>query len=222
MYDSTLKNTSHSSISHRGVLMKLIPFYARGWEANSYLVISTQTAVLIDAGVPSKSVLEALNAENATLKYILLTHGHFDHTLSVDALKNATDAQVALHADDAEMLSDSVKSALYTFMGRDDTVNSEYTALADGDKLSFGSDTLTVIHTPGHSLGSVCYLVKDLLFTGDTLFNGGYGRYDLYGGSFAQLCNSITALGKLDGNLNVYPGHGDAATLKNALDHLNF
>lgn len=202
--------------------MKTIPFYARGWESDSYLVINGSDAVLIDAGVAVKTVLETLERENAALKYILLTHGHFDHTITADGIREATGAGLIIHADDSEMLSDPEKSALATFFGRYDTVAPCDMTVKDGDTVAFGDHEIKVIHTPGHSKGSVCYLVGNSLFTGDTLFNGGYGRYDLYGGDLDALCASLSALKKLDGSLEIYPGHGDGTTLKKAINYLNF
>lgn len=202
--------------------MKIIPFLARGFEANSYLAVSGGQAVLIDAGVPKKLVLEALQSENASLEYILLTHGHFDHTLTADALRETANARLAVHEDDAQMLRDPEKSALATFLGRYDTVKPCEITLADGDTVSFGDEKITVIHTPGHSKGSVCYLAGNSLFTGDTLFDGGYGRFDLYGGDFDALKASLSSLKSLDGEIEIFPGHGGGTTLKKALNLLNF
>ena len=202
--------------------MKIIPFYARGWESNSYLIVSSGQAALIDAGVSTKAVLEELTKENAGLEYIFLTHGHFDHTVTADALREATGAKLVIHKDDEEMLADAHKSALATFLGRYDTVKPCEKAIDDGERITLGDEEITVIHTPGHSKGSVCYLIGDKMFTGDTLFNGGYGRYDLHGGDFDTLCASLSRLRAFDGKLNIFPGHGDGTTLKKALDLLKF
>ena len=202
--------------------MKIINFYSSGWEANSYLLVSGNEAVLIDTGVPVKKLLDALENEGAKLKYILLTHGHFDHTITADKLRDATGARLAIHEDDDEMLSDAEKSALALFFGRYDTVRPSDLTIKDGDRLGFGADELTIIHTPGHSKGSVCCQIGNSLFTGDTLFNGGYGRYDLHGGNFNTLCASLAKLKELDGELDIYPGHGDSAKLAKALNYLNF
>ncbi len=202
--------------------MKIIPFFARGWESDSYLLINGGEAALIDAGVSARLVLEALAKENAKLKHILLTHGHFDHTVSADKLREVTEAKLFVHTDDAEMLADPQKSALALFFGRYDTLSPCDGTLKDGDTIKLGDKEIKVIHTPGHSKGSVCYLVESTLFTGDTLFNGGYGRFDLYGGDFKALTSSLKKLGKLDPHLEIYPGHGDGTTLGKALKLLNF
>ena len=206
----------------RGKSMKIIPFYARGWESNSYLVISGGQAALIDAGVSARLVLEALEKENAVLKYILLTHGHFDHTITADALREATKAKLIVHELDAEMLTDAEKSALAFFTGRKDTVKLCEQTVANGDVITLGDTRIKVIHTPGHSKGSVCYLAGNTLFTGDTLFDGGYGRFDLHGGPVETLCLSLKSLKTLDRDLDILAGHGSGAKLGEALDLLNF
>ena len=201
--------------------MKIIPFYARGWESNSFLVISENQAALIDAGAAAQSVIDVLKRENAELKYIILTHGHFDHTISAEKLKELTGAKLVIHKEDDEMLTDAEKSALAFFLGRHDVIAPADITLEDGDTLQLGSSELKLIHTPGHSKGSSCFLIDSYLFTGDTIFNGGYGRYDLHGGDGATLFASLASLKKLDGNLDIYPGHGDSTKLKNALNYLN-
>ena len=202
--------------------MKIIPFYAKGWESNSYLVINNSEALLVDAGASEKAVLEALKGENAKLKYIILTHGHFDHTITAAALREISGARLAVHKDDEEMLYDAEKSALAAFLGRYDRVGVCDMLLENGEKVEIGGLQIEIIHTPGHSKGSVCLLCESSLFTGDTLFNGGYGRYDLYGGDFGKLCHSLSALKELDGELDIFPGHGSGAKLKTALNYLNF
>ena len=137
--------------------MKCIPFWGMAWESNSFLLVHDGHAALIDAGVSAETVLDALEAENVSLDLILLTHGHFDHTVSVDKLREATGATLAVHEDDAEMLTDAEKSALYHFFGtRSAHIPCDKT-LSHGHTLSLGHKKIHVIHTPGHSRGSVCY-----------------------------------------------------------------
>ena len=201
--------------------MKTIPFYARGWESNSYLVVNGSDAVLIDAGVAVKTLIEALERENAALKYILLTHGHFDHTIAADSIREATGARLIIHKDDSEMLSDPEKSALATFLGRYDTVSPCDMTVKDGDTVALGDCEIKVIHTPGHSPGSVCYLceAEGVMLTGDTLFADNIGRCDLWGGSYATIRTSLRSLRADPGTLTIYPGHGDTNLLSRALDN---
>ena len=200
--------------------MKCIPFWGIAWESNSYLLVHDGHAALIDAGVSAKAVLDTLEAENASLELILLTHGHFDHTVSIDKLREATGATLAIHEADAEMLTDAEKSALYHFFGtRSAHIPCDKT-LSHGECLSLGNKKIDVIHTPGHSRGSVCYRIDDMLFSGDTLFAQGYGRFDLYGGDMGQLATSLGSLRQLDETLTIYPGHGGATSLGEALENL--
>lgn len=200
--------------------MKIIPLPVVSWEANSYLVIHEKHAVLIDAGANADCVRNALSEQDATLDYVLLTHGHFDHILSVDMLRESPRAPIVIHEADAEMLTDAEKSAQYYFFGTRSTYGAADKTVAHGDKLPFGDLTVTVHHTPGHSLGSVCYQIKNALFSGDTLFAAGYGRCDLYGGDINALSRSLGSLRELDPNLTIYPGHGGPAKLGDALDNL--
>lgn len=200
--------------------MKLIPFYGRSWESNSYLITDGGLAILIDAGVAAKEVLLHLERENAKLQYILLTHGHFDHTVSVDLLREQTDARLAVHQADAEMLTDAQKSARVVFFGTYEVNKEADLLLTDTDTLAFGDQTIRLIHTPGHSAGSVCYQIENMLFTGDTLFDGSYGRFDLYGGDARALVQSLEKLKAQDPSLTIYPGHGGSALLGEALTKL--
>ena len=200
--------------------MKLIPFYSTLWESNSYLLIDGTDALLIDAGVNAKDVVKHLERENAELRHILLTHGHFDHTVSVDTLREATGAKLLMHFADTEMLADAEKSALTVFFGTRSSHKPADITLSDGDAIPFGNTVIQVLHSPGHSRGSVCYLADNMLFSGDTLFDGGYGRCDLYGGDMNVLASSLGKLQTLDPNLTIYPGHGSSAPLGAALNNL--
>ena len=200
--------------------MKLIPFYSTLWESNSYLLINGTDALLIDAGVNGRDIAACLAQEGATLGGILLTHGHFDHTVSVDTLREATGAKLSVHFADAEMLTDAEKSALFVFFGTRSSHKPADIMLSHGDVIPFGNTAIQVIHTPGHSRGSVCYLADNMLFSGDTLFDGGYGRCDLYGGDMNALASSLGKLQTLDPNLTIYPGHGGSAPLGAALSNL--
>ena len=201
-------------------MKKIIPFFRAGYESNSYLIVSNGEAALIDAGVSSEAVLSALSREGATLRYILLTHGHFDHTLNANDLRLKTGAKLLIHKDDEEMLTDASKSALLTFFGKNDTVGRADGVISDGDEIALGNEAITVLHTKGHSKGSVCYQIGDSLFTGDTLFKRGYGRFDLYGGDPSELLDSLKRLSTLDGGISIYPGHGESGAINDAINAL--
>ena len=200
--------------------MTVIPFMGLSWEANSYLIASGTHAALIDAGASVEVVKEELSRLGATLDAVLLTHGHFDHTISTDKLREKFSVPVIIHEADAEMLSNAEKSAFYYFFGTRSAHLPADRVLKDGDTIPLGDTVITVHHTPGHSLGSVCYRIEDALFTGDTIFSAGYGRCDLYGGDTSDLARSLASLRTFEHNLTIYPGHGGTATLGTALDNL--
>ncbi len=147
------------------------------------------------------------------LKYILLTHGHFDHVSGVKALKDACGGQIVIHPEDADCLTDPKKS-LNSYI--------RYAALEpvpadilteEGSELTLGKQTITVMHTPGHTPGSVCYLTGENMFCGDTLFRLSMGRTDLPGGSTMTLFASLERIGRMEGEYQIYPGHGEPTTL---------
>ena len=205
--------------------MELYNLFPGSWNSNCYVLISGEqgekrTAAVVDPSADKDTILRFIQGKNAVLESIILTHGHFDHVESVDTLRDATDAVVCIHKDDNEMLSDGRKNAYAFFFGEDRRWRPAERLLEDGDQLSVGKETLKVISTPGHSKGSICLLCDSILITGDTIFANGYGRYDLHGGNPSALRDSLLGLRKLDGNLTIYPGHGESARLADALDRL--
>ncbi len=198
--------------------MHVVPVASPSFGSNTYLIVSDGHAFVVDPAVSTNAVFSAADAEGASLEGILLTHGHFDHILSMDILRDAAKIPVMIHKDDAEMLTDSKKNAFYTFFGKERAFRPADRLLKDGDELTLGKETIRVLHTPGHTLGSCCYLCGNELITGDTVFAEGYGRYDLYGGSETMLKRSLSALRSLNPRLRIYPGHGPHAFLGDALD----
>ncbi len=199
--------------------MKVIPLSPTAWESNSYLLIHSGEALLIDAGANCQRVADALSEQNATLVGIALTHGHFDHILSIDTLRDIYHVPVYLHADDADMPTDSTKNAYQIFFGTRKGWRPADVLLKDGDSIPLGDKSLTVISTPGHTKGSVCYLADDILFSGDTVFSHGVGRTDLYGSDFRDLKKSLKKIFALPRSLTVYAGHGKSETLENIVKH---
>ena len=167
---------------------------------NCYILEDDQTnlAAVIDPGDEPELIQEALEKEGVEVRYLLLTHGHYDHTTAVPALHRVyPQADIYIHQADAN----GAGSTLFP--------------LADeGDVIRLGDHEIQVLHTPGHSPGSVTLKVEDVLFTGDTLFAGSCGRTDLRGGSYEQIMQSLKRLGELKGDFHVCPGHEATSTLE--------
>lgn len=185
-------------------------------EANTHILTdtTTQETAVIDAGACNRMLLDALAGKK--VRYILLTHGHFDHILGVAALKKTfPQAEICIHQADAACLTDADCSlASSNCPGLQEAVAPDR-LLQEGDVLPLGTAQLTVLHTPGHSKGSVCFMDKEnrLLFSGDTLFCLTAGRTDLPGGSAEELLISLMRLRNLEGDFQVYTGHNRATTL---------
>jgi glyoxylase-like metal-dependent hydrolase (beta-lactamase superfamily II) len=188
-----------------------------GFTTNTYIVTdeeSGETAV-VDPSLPEESLMEKLNGKN--VKYVLLTHGHFDHTCGAKMIKENTGAKVVIHKEDDEMLHDISKNEFEEncigskFPEVDADINSE-----DGTELMLGNTKITVMHTPGHTKGGVCYLFNEdrVMFSGDTLFRLTAGRADLYGGNGRDELRSLVRIRELEGDYKVYPGHDADTTLE--------
>lgn len=184
-------------------------------ENNVYLVMDEKTkkAVLIDASAMSPEIVQTVKELGAKVQYILLTHGHFDHVMGVNALKKALNTEAVIHKDDLA-ISDNVNEFTRLFGLPDGEVPKYELYINDGDVITVGDMKIKVIHTPGHTEGGVCYLIEDTMFSGDTLFKESVGRTDLFGGSFEKLSDSIkNKLFKLKNDIKVYPGHGPMTTI---------
>lgn len=188
------------------MLVSTLPLGALG--ANCYLFSDEDgNAVIIDPGCDTPALRALLKENVKKLHWILLTHGHADHISGADALRAQTGAPIAIHAlDDA--YTDS-RLSMAAECGYDFTPFKADRLLQDGDTVEFAGHTLCVLHTPGHSPGSVCFLYAEerLLFTGDTLFCLTAGRTDFPGGSTEQMRSSLRRLRRLEGDYTVYPGH---------------
>jgi glyoxylase-like metal-dependent hydrolase (beta-lactamase superfamily II) len=173
---------------------------------------SSREAIAIDTATPSLAwIAEELAEREWTLKLIVSTHGHWDHIGDNAAVAEHTGADIAVHPLDRERLTDPQPVwAPFEIVPSIPAVE-----LAEGGEIRFGEIRLTVLHTPGHTEGSVCLLDRDggLLFSGDTLFAGGWGRVDLPGGDPEAMVASLARLTELEDAVQVFPGHGDATTI---------
>ena len=186
-------------------------FTAGPIDANNYLLTDNDEAVLIDCSEVKPEVLSAL--EGKKLKFILLTHGHFDHVLGVNEMREKTGAKVLINKEDVVCMNESA-DIMRTFGVQGVETPKADDFLNDGDTLKFGNTEIKVIATPGHTQGCVCYLIDGKLFSGDTLFKESVGRCDLPGGNFQKLSDSVkNRLFTLDDNTIVYPGHGPETTI---------
>ena len=189
--------------------MKINTFIVGMLSTNCYVVHSAETkdAIIIDPGFDSpseaKKIFNHVREERLTVSFIVDTHGHSDHVGGNTILKKKFNVPVCIHAHDAGMIDNPGGETL--------PVN---ILLKDGDVLRFGDVILKVMHTPGHSPGSICLLGEKLVFTGDTLFLGGIGRTDFAVGSDRDMEESLKKLLRLPDNLVVYPGHGPMSTIR--------
>ncbi|MCM1339622.1 MAG: MBL fold metallo-hydrolase [Muribaculaceae bacterium] len=185
-------------------------------DANNYLVIDEKSkeAVLIDCSSARPEFIDAIDSSDINLKYILLTHGHFDHLLGVDKFKEVFSVDAYVNEADMEQVN-LVPNMMQMFAGMMPVVISSIDKFVnDGDEFFIGETKIKAIATPGHTQGGMCYLIDGNLFSGDTLFQSSVGRCDLPGGSLSDIADSIkNKLFTLPEETVVYPGHGAKTTI---------
>ena len=186
------------------------------YATNCYILIddATKEALAVDCAVFTPAYRQTIADLGITkLRYILLTHGHFDHICGVKALKDAFGGEICIHADDAACLYDEDQSVNSQVEFAPQGLCEADILLQEGSRLPFGTGEITVMHTPGHTRGSVCFLYEDMMFSGDTLFYLSMGRTDLPGGSTRQLFASLRRIGQMEGEYRILPGHGEETLL---------
>lgn len=196
--------------------LKLTYFQLGMLPTNTYLGVNEETGngFLVDPAVYEPQVEDAMKEMGVrNLQYILLTHGHFDHILGVNGfLKNHPEAKVVIHKEDEAFLTDTVLSHSKMHGLTQEPVKADI-LVADGDVLPFDDTEFKVVHTPGHTRGSVVYLLNDLMFSGDTLFQMSCGRTDFPESDPAAMRPSLQKLAALEGNYHVLPGHNGFSDL---------
>ena len=207
--------------------MQIINLFPGSYGSNCYLIEESGHALIIDPSAAAASILRRLREDGCTPDAIVLTHGHFDHIMSIDTLREAEPGlQVYIHKADASMLTDSKKNAFALFFGQDRVWKEADVLLEEGQTIPVGDATFRVIHTPGHSPGSICLLCEEesVMITGDTLFADNIGRCDLWEGSHAVMRKTLQSLRDFSddfpGDITIYPGHGGMNTLSKALDNV--
>mgnify|MGYP000209009179 CR=1 FL=1 len=197
-------------------------------DSNCYIIEDGGEAAVIDPGTDAEDIMQVLKEHGLALKYIIYTHGHFDHVCEGDRLRSLTGAKVAAHEDEARILENPVLngSAIFRSARRMDGAD---ILVKDADALKLGNTDLEIIHTPGHTPGGICILARnadtavdsgcigagtsDCIFTGDTLFRLSVGRTDLGAGDPGLLSASLDRLMELGDDVRVFPGHGSATTI---------
>ena len=195
-----------------------IKAYPNGiYGATTYLVSdeSSKEAILIDCTSSVDEIEKEIKNKKLNLKYILITHGHFDHCYCLSKMKEKFPlSQILIHKDDVSLLDridiqcQMADIPAITLPCVDGLIDE------NTKNLKLGEYDIKIIHTKGHSKGGVCYLINNILFSGDTLFKDSIGRYDLFGGNYAEIISSIKdKLFTLNDNIKVFPGHGEATTI---------
>ena len=179
--------------------------------SNAYLLESGGEYALVD---PSLSP-EEMTLDTSRLKYVIITHTHFDHILFVDRWINETNAELLIGIRDEKGLSDPDINCYRRVLGMDKGFVLPYRTLKQGDTVTLGNESIAVLETPGHTAGSISLVTDDCVIVGDLLFaNRAYGRYDVPGGDFRKLMDSIKKVLSLPGEYKLYPGHGPATTVE--------
>ena len=195
--------------------MKIIAMEVGVIGTNCYFVINEEqkTGVIIDPGGDADQILEKIRQKGIAIEAIFLTHGHSDHIMAVDEVREATGAKVYISEADADMLTKASSNlSVYMGAGREFKATDEF--LIDGETITAAGLKFKVVATPGHTKGGVCLICEDTIFCGDTIFSESIGRTDFPGGSYSQILQSIkTKIMVLPDEMKLLPGHGPATTI---------
>lgn len=191
--------------------IKFFPISGNG--ANCYLVKTENAAIVIDPFQVDGRIITFFKENDSADKYILLTHCHFDHILGAKELRELFGAKIVIGAqDEVGLLDDNI--SLSAWLGLEQEPFSADIKVEEGSVLDLGGTLFAVMHTPGHTAGSVCYISGDVIFTGDTIFENSIGRTDFPTGDYPAIVRSLKRLKELEGDYTLYTGHGNPTTLK--------
>ena len=183
------------------------------YQTNCYIVHkeNAKSCAIIDPGYQGEQVIAYAQKLGLAIDAVLLTHGHFDHVGAVLDITKATNCAIWMNQGDYSPEKHPLRTMFYPLA---DLCSPVIQLCEEGEHIHAGGLTFTVMETPGHTWGSVCYLCEDAIFSGDTLFAGSCGRTDLPGGDWNTIQDSLSRLGELEGDFTIYPGHGESSTLE--------
>lgn len=193
-----------------------------GYASNCYLIRSGGAFAVVDPSVSYSDASRVAYIPKGSLKYIFVTHAHFDHILEIDSWVKETGATVIVSIHDKSAMSNPSLNCYSLFMGSQAGYFGELSTVDEGDTIALGDDIIEVLALPGHTPGCVAYKCADEIIVGDTLFAFGFGRYDLPGGDFESLKYSLKRLLALPGKTVIYPGHGDTAKISDVRKNFSF
>ena len=187
-------------------------------QSNCYIVNTDKVQLIVDPALFNDELKAYIDAAPNKERYILLTHRHFDHVGGAADIKEYCAAKTVIHTVDERGLYDT-EFSMGNMFGIKHKPTSADILVDDGQRLNLGDLNVKVLHTPGHTAGSVCFIIDRIIFTGDTLFCGTIGRYDFPSGDFKTIIKSIERIVNLDGDYDLYPGHMDCTTLQYEREH---
>ena len=205
--------------------MKIQKYSVGVWGTNCYFLLDESgegggnRCAVVDPGDDGDAILRRLSSQALHCDAILLTHGHFDHMMALEQLRQATGAPVYIHEDDAELMTDDDLNAAKLLAGVSCSPRPADILLHDGDTVKIGGESVCVMHTPGHTPGSMCLVTGDTVISGDTLFRESIGRYDFPGGDYGTIMKSLDKFKALEGDYKILPGHGPSTTLSHEKEY---
>jgi len=202
-------------------MIQVKQFVLNPFQENTYILFDeTNEAIIIDAGCYTPQEVESIKnfvgSKGLKIKYLVNTHGHIDHLLGIDLLKELFNVESIAHANDLSLFETAPMQGMMFGISIKKAPSIDKT-VKEGDQIKFGNSVIEIIHTPGHTTGGICLYVREqgILFSGDTLFRGSIGRTDLSGGNYETIIESIVEkILPLGDDTEVYPGHGDSTTIE--------